>query len=132
MTCVLFYAQASMFPLSRYSHTCQALNETGIEWHGQMIAQMPQSTEPTYLCRSQPRVHAHYKFNPTLSVWLTLHDRSIINLHLMHTSYFLFVMVIMLFAYTLIQTHKTKYAPCTICGTDWIIICCDYNINCSS
>ena len=36
--CVHFYAQTSMFPLSRYPHTCQALNETGIEWHRQMIA----------------------------------------------------------------------------------------------
>ena len=31
------------------------------------------------------------------------HDRSIINLHLMNTSYFLFVMVVTLFCYALLK-----------------------------
>ena len=31
------------------------------------------------------------------------HDRSAINLHLMHTSYFLFVMVVMMMCYALVR-----------------------------
>ena len=52
--------------------TCEALNETGIEWHGEMRAHKPKSTDPMYFCRSRPRIQVHYKFNPSLSVWLTL------------------------------------------------------------
>lgn len=35
-------------------------------------------------------------------------DRSVINLHLMHTSYFLFVMFVTLFCYALIKGRTTK------------------------
>lgn len=46
-----------------------------------------------------------------LCIWCALYmqqDRSLINLHLMHTSYFLFVMVITLFCYGLIKGHPAK------------------------
>jgi len=44
-----------------------------------------------------------YKSNSKLTVMLSLHDRSIVNLHLMHTSYFMFVMVMTLVCYSLIK-----------------------------
>ena len=44
-----------------------------------------------------------YKPNSKLTVMLSLHDRSIVNLHLMHTSYFMFVMVMTLVCYSLIR-----------------------------
>ena len=44
-------------------------------------------------------------------------DRSVINLHLMHTSYFLFVMMVTLFCYAIIRGRPSKvkvvYTQCT-------------------
>ncbi|XP_067015348.2 transmembrane protein 248 [Anabrus simplex] len=44
-----------------------------------------------------------YHSNPEMAVVLTLNDHSLINLHLIHTSYFLFVMAMTLVCYALIK-----------------------------
>lgn len=49
--------------------------------------------------------------NSVRCFWLVLFiqdDRSLINLHLMHTSYFLFVMVITMFCYAVIKGRPSK------------------------
>lgn len=44
-----------------------------------------------------------YMPNSKLTEMLSVHERSIVNLHLMHTSYFMFVMVMTLVCYSLIR-----------------------------
>ena len=51
---------------------CEGLNETGIEYHAKMMAHKPSKTYTTYYCRSHPVIKVNYKFNPTLTVWLSM------------------------------------------------------------
>ncbi|MED6261487.1 hypothetical protein ATANTOWER_005852, partial [Ataeniobius toweri] len=50
----------------------------------------------------------YHALNPKLTVIVPDDDRSLINLHLMHTSYFLFVMVITMFCYAVIKGRPGK------------------------
>ncbi|KAM6156368.1 transmembrane protein 248 isoform 1-T2 [Erethizon dorsatum] len=50
----------------------------------------------------------YHALNPKLTVIVPDDDRSLINLHLMHTSYFLFVMVITMFCYAVIKGRPSK------------------------
>ncbi|XP_066466834.1 transmembrane protein 248 [Tiliqua scincoides] len=50
----------------------------------------------------------YHALNPKLTVIVPEDDRSLINLHLMHTSYFLFVMVITMFCYAVIKGRPSK------------------------
>ncbi|KAK7925250.1 hypothetical protein WMY93_007560 [Mugilogobius chulae] len=53
----------------------------------------------------------YHALNPKLTVIVPDDDRSLINLHLMHTSYFLFVMVITMFCYAVIKGRPGKLRP---------------------
>lgn len=108
-TCVHFQGNYNVFPKSRSPEVCESINETitGIEYHAQMKAHKPK-VYSTYYCRSRPVIKANYKLNPGLTVWLTLHEKSAINLHMLHTSYFLMVMVITLFCYAVIRGKPLK------------------------
>uniref|UniRef100_A0A8C5R0B4 Transmembrane protein 248 n=1 Tax=Leptobrachium leishanense TaxID=445787 RepID=A0A8C5R0B4_9ANUR len=50
----------------------------------------------------------YHTLNPKLTVIVPEDDRSLINLHLMDTSYFLFVMVITVFCYAVIRGRPSK------------------------
>ncbi|XP_018103510.1 transmembrane protein 248 isoform X1 [Xenopus laevis] len=50
----------------------------------------------------------YHALNPKLTVIVPEDDRSLINLHLMDTSYFLFVMVITMFCYAVIRGRPSK------------------------
>ncbi|XP_067328230.1 transmembrane protein 248 [Anolis sagrei] len=50
----------------------------------------------------------YHALNPKLTLVVPDDDRSLINLHLMHTSYFLFVMVITMFCYAVIKGRPVK------------------------
>ena len=43
-----------------------------------------------------------------IAIHIFQHDKSLINMHLMRTSYFLFVMVVTLFCYALIKGRPAK------------------------
>lgn len=106
-TCVTFQAPEHVFPLSRSPAVCEALNSTGVEYHANMRGRNSRdyATRP---CRSKPVVHIKYRLDPTLTVLLTLSDRSLINLHLLHTSYFLFVMTITVLIYAMVRGRPMK------------------------
>ncbi|KAG9341434.1 hypothetical protein JZ751_019243 [Albula glossodonta] len=55
----------------------------------------------------------YHALNPKLTVIVPDDDRSLINLHLMHTSYFLFVMVITMFCYAVIKGRPGKVRQST-------------------
>ncbi|ELT90464.1 hypothetical protein CAPTEDRAFT_222725 [Capitella teleta] len=108
-TCVYFQAPAHVFPDSKIPPQCSALNDTmpGMEYNAVMRAHNP-GTYTTFYCKAQPFIKVKYNLDPTLTVWLSLHDRSVINLHLLHTSYFLFVMVLTLLCYATIRGRPLK------------------------
>lgn len=54
-----------------------------------------------------------YSPDANLNEMLSFHDRSLVNVHLMHTSYFMFVMVITLVCYSIIK-GKHRYAKTTL------------------
>ncbi|XP_064652449.1 transmembrane protein 248-like isoform X2 [Lineus longissimus] len=107
-TCVNFQAAPSVFPVTRKPLGCYGVNETGVEYHAHLEAHKDLSFFNYYRCKSQTKIRVHYDLNPTLTVMLSLHDRSLINLHLMHTSYFLFVMVVTMFCYALLKGRPSK------------------------
>ncbi|KAI0222843.1 Transmembrane protein 219 [Lamellibrachia satsuma] len=110
-TCVHFQAPSFVFPDSMSPDRCENVNDTmsNVDYSARIVAQQRRSHYTTYYCRARPFIRVHYKLDPTLTVWLTLRDRSMINLHLLHTSYFLFVMMITLFCYATFRGryHKT-------------------------
>jgi len=105
--CVHFQASIDVFP--KLSPTmCESLNDTGVEYYTTMI---PQKTTDVYwstFCRQRPIIHIQPSIDPALTVYLSIADRSVINLHLMHTSYFLFVMVVTILCYALVRGHPGK------------------------
>lgn len=100
--CVHLQAAPMVFPPSRSPQMCESINDTGIEYSARILSQHSHMYM-THYCRSKPLIKLHYKLDAGMTVWLNLHDRSVINLHLMHTSYFLFVMVMMVFCYATIK-----------------------------
>lgn len=54
-------------------------------------------------CSQGSLMHMVYHPDPDLTVYLTMRDRSLINLHLLHTSYFLFVLAMTMVCYALIK-----------------------------
>ncbi|XP_042905814.1 transmembrane protein 248 [Parasteatoda tepidariorum] len=61
---------------------------------------------------SKTCIELSYSPDVKLTEMLSLHERSIVNLHLMHTSYFMFVMVMTLVCYSLIRgrfRHPKNY-----------------------
>ncbi|XP_074642214.1 transmembrane protein 248-like [Tubulanus polymorphus] len=109
-TCVHFQASPAVFPVSKYGRPqmCRGMNETGEYYHAHVEAHKDYSFFKYYRCRKQTKISVHYNINPALTVMLSLHDRSVINLHLMHTSYFLFVMVVTIFCYAVIRGRPSK------------------------
>lgn len=108
-TCMTFSAPPNFFPITRKPSACYGVNETGVEYHVKMIGRKDSiNSEIRSWCRNRPLINVRYNLDPTLTVMLSLRDRSVINLHLMHTSYFLFVMFVTLFCYAIIKGRPTK------------------------
>lgn len=55
-------------------------------------------------------LHVVYETNPELTIMLSERDRTLINLHLMYTSYFLLVMVMTLLCYAIIRGRPKSKA----------------------
>lgn len=113
LTCINLQAPAAFFPSTRQVGTCYSYaNDSSNEVHTKM--QSYQGNQFTLLptiasqCLDTPVIKVKHKVDPRFTMMLTLEDRSVINLHLMHTSYFLFVMFITLFCYAIIKGRTSK------------------------
>ncbi|RUS72847.1 hypothetical protein EGW08_019384, partial [Elysia chlorotica] len=112
-TCVTFSAPASVFPHTQrpaQSAMCKLENFATTPAEGVYLHNMT-ATELTVSgswCSGGSRLTAEFSFDEALTVMLSQQDRSIINMHLMRTSYFLFVMVITLFCYAMIKGRPAK------------------------
>ncbi|XP_062600240.1 transmembrane protein 248-like isoform X2 [Saccostrea cucullata] len=114
LTCINFQGPASFFPSQRHFGGCRSTVSVteGVGDYSSRMVGYPRSYTAENLCAHLPRVTMKYKLDPTMNMLLTLEDRSVINLHLMHTTYFLFVMFVTVICYALIKghpaTHKSK------------------------
>lgn len=110
LTCVHFLAPARLFPTSWQRESCVADNFTGIEYHTSMQSLKTSQNQLVdhSVCKNKPVLKLRQD-DKTFKIMLTIDDRSAINLHLMHTSYFLFVMVITLMCYALVRGRPTVH-----------------------
>lgn len=111
LTCVHFLAPAKLFPDARQRESCIADNFTGVEYHTSMQSLKTGQDQLLHqsVCKNRPVLKLRQDNDKTFKIMLTLDDRSAINLHLMHTSYFLFVMVITLLCYALVRGRPTVH-----------------------
>lgn len=109
LACITFQAPAYLFPSIRQPGMCYGMNESGTEYHSKMVAIHKNSMAGgKKACPESPHLTIIHSRDPDVNMMLTLEDRSVINLHLMHTSYFLVVMFITLFCYALIRGRPVK------------------------
>lgn len=114
--CVSFKAHPVMFPITRSPDSCHIPASNITDHYGFIRAYKSFGLVKLYWCREQTKLKIKYDANPTLTVMLSYHDRSIITLHLMHTSCFLFVMVATMIFYAMVRgrPNDIKYHPVTI------------------
>ncbi|XP_071945004.1 transmembrane protein 248-like [Antedon mediterranea] len=104
-SCVTFFAVKSVFPTRRAPPSCN-ITESQRDYY---IAGLSSRTEaPGDMCDNGAVIYGEHKFDPRLTVMLSSAERSLINLHLMHTSYFLFVMIITCFCYAMFKRKPSK------------------------
>ncbi|XP_033627540.1 transmembrane protein 248-like [Asterias rubens] len=106
-TCLMLTGPASVFPTSRRPATCNTTDshhENSSAW----MSFRPKGQAIDSWCTQGTVAHAKHKFDPHLTVMLSSAEQSLINLHLMYTSYFMFFMVIMWVCYALLKGPPTK------------------------
>ncbi|GFO37695.1 transmembrane protein 248 [Plakobranchus ocellatus] len=110
-TCVTFTGPASMFPPTQRparSDVCErGVAPVTADSYVRNMSASSLSVSNTW-CSGGSQLTAEFSFDDSLTVLLSQEDRSIINLHLMRTSYFLFVMVITLFCYAMVKGRPSK------------------------
>ncbi|GFS01373.1 transmembrane protein 248 [Elysia marginata] len=109
-TCVTFSGPALVFPPTQRPASSAVCQQNRFAADGYYLRNMTATTLTVSgsWCSGGSRLTAEFSFDEALTVMLSQQDRSIINLHLMRTSYFLFVMVITLFCYAMIRGRPAK------------------------
>ncbi|XP_042298382.1 LOW QUALITY PROTEIN: transmembrane protein 248 [Sceloporus undulatus] len=113
-TCMTITAASSVFPVTVQPPHC--VPETYVNatfWYKVFTTARDSNTKYAqdynpFWCYKGAIGKVYHVLNPKLTVIVPDDDRSLINLHLMHTSYFLFVMVITLFCYAVIKGRPIK------------------------
>lgn len=105
--CVTLVGPRSLLPISSAQPSCPAfVPGQGIAarliTRSRSAEALGERVDDTW-CREGAIMRMTYHSKPELAVVLTMNDRSLINLHLIHTSYFLFVMAMTLVCYALIK-----------------------------
>lgn len=99
--CVMLKAPAFVFPESEPPHHCELSNSTGTALHTHLKVKAANAIQIEY-CRGKPTL----RFAPkpeTTQLYLSEADKTMINLHLMHTSYFVFATMIFFLFYGIIK-----------------------------
>jgi hypothetical protein len=104
--CVTFTGPATLLPLARHAKK-DVCSVDGPVTGGSMTRPMAVGSSRD-MCLHGSRVSVQYSFDDSLTVLLSQDERSVINLHLMRTSYFLFVMVVTLFCYAAVKGRPGK------------------------
>ncbi|KAG1667502.1 Transmembrane protein 248 [Nymphon striatum] len=105
--CVTFYGPKNFFPQTRMPPSCTAtynsLNISSEVFTSRPLVSFSSEVKNSTSfpisswCSHGTSLRMKYQSNSDISVMLSMHERSIINLHLMYTFYFFIVMVITIF-----------------------------------
>lgn len=100
--CLTLRGSSHLLPQTKKPPTCQ----TNIHSHINEVKvslKEKSKNDHGYWCRKGTIISLGYTPDSKLTVMLSYRDRSLVNLHLMHTSFFLFVMVMTLLCFALIR-----------------------------
>ncbi|GFW42007.1 transmembrane protein 248 [Trichonephila clavipes] len=106
--CISMYLPSELLPKTKAPEGCQIKNAFSKRALPILFSEVPILDEKHF----NNCIQLDYTPDSKLTEMLTPHDRSIVNLHLMHTSYFMFVMVMTLVCYSLIRArfrHPKSY-----------------------
>jgi len=108
--CIVFQGPRRLLPQTQRPNmqACAARPEPLLDTSRKVLAGSLTEVTQSDWCRGGSHLLPQYTLDDSLTVFLSMHDKSAINMHLMRTSYFLFVMVVTLFAYALIKGRPTK------------------------
>ncbi|BFZ05386.1 hypothetical protein BsWGS_08425 [Bradybaena similaris] len=107
--CVTFSGPASLLPRARHVQSMASCPSEAPTSAGSLVRSMSANKlSGLKWCSHGASMTVEYSFDDSLTVLLSQEDRSVINLHLMRTSYFLFVMVVTLFCYAAIKGRPGK------------------------
>ncbi|KAJ3589246.1 hypothetical protein NHX12_010092 [Muraenolepis orangiensis] len=113
-TCMTVTAASNVFPVTVQPPHCVPETFTNAtSWYKLFTTARDSDTKYSqdfnpFWCYKGAVGKLYHALNPKLTVIVPNDDRSLINLHLMHTSYFLFVMVITMFCYAVIKGRPGK------------------------
>lgn len=113
-TCMTITAASNIFPVTVQPPHCVPETYTNAtSWYKVFTTVRDSDTKYSqdynpFWCYKGAIGKVYHALNPKLTVIVPDDDRSLINLHLMHTSYFLFVMVITMFCYAVIKGRPGK------------------------
>uniref|UniRef100_A0A8C6SF00 Transmembrane protein 248 n=1 Tax=Neogobius melanostomus TaxID=47308 RepID=A0A8C6SF00_9GOBI len=113
-TCMTLTAASNIFPVTVQPPHCVPETYTNAtSWYKLFTLVRDSDTKYSqdynpFWCYKGAIGKVYHALNPKLTVIVPDDDRSLINLHLMHTSYFLFVMVITMFCYAVIKGRPGK------------------------
>ncbi|XP_041092571.1 transmembrane protein 248 isoform X1 [Polyodon spathula] len=113
-TCMTITAASSVFPVTvQPPHCIPETYTNATTWYKIFTTARDANTKYTqdynpFWCYKGAIGKVYHALNPKLTVIVPNDDHSLINLHLMHTSYFLFVMVITMFCYAVIKGRPGK------------------------
>ncbi|KAF4113525.1 hypothetical protein G5714_006070 [Onychostoma macrolepis] len=113
-TCMTITAASNVFPVTvQPPHCVPETYSNATSWYKIFTTARDSDTKYTqeynpFWCYKGAIGKVYHTLNPKLTVIVPDDDRSLINLHLMHTSYFLFVMVITMFCYAVIKGRPGK------------------------
>ncbi|XP_054749135.1 transmembrane protein 248-like [Lytechinus pictus] len=96
-----------VFPKTRHPGICNA-SETAKPEKVTKMQVKPSKVDPVQWCSDGTVAKPDHQFDPKLTVMLSSAQRSLINMHLMYTSYFLFVMLITCVCYALVKGPPYK------------------------
>ncbi|NXQ62710.1 TM248 protein, partial [Anthoscopus minutus] len=113
-TCMTVTAASNVFPVTvQPPHCVPETYSNATLWYKIFTTARDSNTKYAqdynpFWCYKGAIGKVYHALNPKLTVIVPDDDRSLINLHLMHTSYFLFVMVITMFCYAVIKGRPSK------------------------
>ncbi|XP_006640884.2 transmembrane protein 248 isoform X1 [Lepisosteus oculatus] len=117
ISCMTITAASNVFPVTVQPPHCVPETYTNAtSWYKIFTTARDSNTKYSqdynpFWCYKGAVGKVYHALNPKLTVIVPDDDRSLINLHLMHTSYFLFVMVITMFCYAVIKGRPGKLRP---------------------
>lgn len=106
--CIELTGSKDMFPLSNNKpKTCAKPSLSKVDYWAKMNWQMV-DVDSVYYCRSRTMIGLQHEYDPSLFQLLKKPHRGVIRLHLLHTSFFLYMFVAVVVTYAVIFNHAKQ------------------------